>query len=276
MLWASLALGVAWWVRRREFLKVRWRPAEETWVALGLGLLAILLSVAMLPLGREAMARPAGFLLRDFLMVLVCGWVMPTWYVFLRNKGAWRDLGLSGENILASLGVGAATGFFICLGLVFGEPKPVLDAMLVKSLLALLAPGVFEAVLYYGFLRTALTKAFGRLPAIALGATLYALHHIGFELPFAANPAGKLAQLLLVGVMMQSVTAITDNGLTYFPLAYLPGVTTDILLDPAVVRRIAGSVPRGLAVLGLMAAWLGGLAVVRRRLPGAPGQFSAR
>lgn len=268
--WASVALVVAWWANRRDFPKLRWKPSEATWVALALGVAAILLSAAMLPLGREARLQPAGFVLRDLLMILGCGWVIPTGYVFLGKRGSWRDLGLARDNLGRSLGVGAVTGSFIALGLAFGEPKLSLNATTAKACVALLGPGVFEAVLYYGFLQTALTKAFGRLPAIFLGAALYSLHHIGFQLPFEADPAGKLVQLFLVGVMMQAVTSITGNPLTYFPLAYLPGVATDVLLDPEISRMIARSLPRGLIILGGMVVWLGVL-LTARNLTGYDG-----
>lgn len=265
LIWASFALAVAGWVRRGEFFKVRWRPGEETWVALALGLAAILLSAAMLPFGPEARLKPVGILLRDVSMVLGCGLVIPTWYVLLHKRGSWQDLGLTRENLGPSLGLGAVTGFFISLGLLLGGRRLALDAETLKAVVALLPAGIFEAVLYYGFLRTALAKAFGRLPAVFVGAGLYALHHVGFQLPFEADPAGKLAQLFLVGIMMQSVTSITGNLLTYFPLAYLPGVSADVLLNPEMVRRIARSLPRELVLLGCMVAWVAVVEVLRRR-----------
>ncbi len=274
--WALVALGVAFGIHGKRFLAVRWKPAEETWVALGFGLLAILLSAAMLPFGREARLLPVGILLRDVLMVLGCGLVLPTWYVLLKKRGSWRDLGLSGDNLWPSLAVGAATGLFISLGLIFSERRPALDVSTARALVALLAPGVFEAVLYYGFLQTAFAKAFGRLPAIVLGAALYSLHHIGFQLPWEADPAGKLWELFLVGVMMQSVTSITGNPLTYFPLAYLPGVASDVLLNPAIASRLAQSMPRGLIVLGSMGAWVAVLELTGRTPRGYDGNNRRR
>ena len=66
---------------------------------------------------------------------------------------------------------------------------------------------------YYGFIHLRLRKAFGSLPAIVGTAAVYSLWHVGTELPLHAEPMAALTMLFLVGVMCQSVFAITYNGL---------------------------------------------------------------
>ena len=50
------------------------------------------------------------------------------------------------------------------------------------------AGGLFELLLYYGFIHLHLEKACGTIPAILLTAALYVSWHTGTQLPLEASP----------------------------------------------------------------------------------------
>ena len=74
-------------------------------------------------------------------------------------------------------------------------------------------------------------KSFGSLPAIFGTTAIYALWHIGTELPMHGDPLEALAMLLVVGIMCQSVFAITYNGLVIWPLFFTAGVMHDFVVN---------------------------------------------
>jgi len=82
-----------------------------------------------------------------------------------------------------------------------------------KAAVALVgAGGLFEAFLYYGFIHRRLDKAFGMVPAIFLTSLIYVTWwRTGMQLPMEADPAGAVWKLFWVGVMYQSVFALTHN-----------------------------------------------------------------
>ncbi|HBZ68771.1 MAG TPA: hypothetical protein DEP35_03080, partial [Deltaproteobacteria bacterium] len=91
--------------------------------------------------------------------------------------------------------------------------------------------GLFELFLYYGFIHLRLKDAFGPVPAIVGSAAIYSLWHIGTELPMHTRPGEALLLLFVVGLMCQSVFAITYNVFIIWPLFFTAGVLHDFIVN---------------------------------------------
>jgi hypothetical protein len=111
--------------------------------------------------------------------------------------------------------------------------------------------GLFELFLYYGFIHLRLREAFGPLPAIFGTAAIYSLWHIGTELPMHADPVAALAMLLVVGVLCQSIFAITYNALAIWPLFFTAGVMNDFVVNLDLPETITTSLGWALVGWGL-------------------------
>jgi hypothetical protein len=81
-------------------------------------------------------------------------------------------------------------------------------------LLAMALPvGLFEAVLFRGFIQNRLEASFGLVPAVAVAAGLYGLYHIGYGM--GLNEIGFLAGL---GIVYAVAFRVTGSILVLWPL----------------------------------------------------------
>ena len=240
-------------VKRKQAFVLRWQPDRGTWVAIGTGLLAFVLSAALRLFEAGAIARQ---LLLYGGIWLLCGVVIPWAYVLLAERGTLAGLGLRRERWLSSLLIGLALAAFFSLVIVFEADPVALDwAEVWRGAVVLIgAGGLFELFLYYGFIHIRLERAFGTLPAILLTAVIYVLWHAGTQLPLEADPWLGALKLLGVGVMYQAVFSLTCNLLIIWPFFMGVGVMLDFLVNVGEMEVIATAFPWALGTILAMAA----------------------
>jgi membrane protease YdiL (CAAX protease family) len=266
---AVIALVVVGVVRRKEILRFRWNPDRHTWVALGAGVLAALLSTSLLLLGSESVA---GRIVLYGGIYVLCGLVIPWGYTLLVERQGPAAMGLRWERWLVSLIVGAVLAGLLSLVIVFQADWAAINGGQFALALLVLggAGGLFELFLYYGFIHLHLEKAFGPLPAILLTAAIYVPWHTGTQLPLEADPWAAVVKLMAVGVLYQSVFSLTRNLLVIWPLLHGVGVMIDFAVNIGEVARVSAAWPWALGALVLMVAGAGVLAwIVKRRSPQA-------
>lgn len=261
---AVIALVVVGVVRRREILHFRWNPDRHTWVAVGTGLLAALLSTSLL-LGSESLA---GRIVHYGGIYVLCGLVIPWGYTLLVERQGPAAMGLRREHWLSSLVIGIVVAGLLSLILIFQADWAALNGGQFALALLVLggAGGLFELFLYYGFIHLRLEKALGPLPAILLTAAIYVPWHTGTQLPLEADPWAAVVKLLAVGVFAQCLFSLTRNLLVVWPLFHGVGVMIDFAVNIGEVARVSAAWPWALGALALMAAGAGVLAwTVKRR-----------
>lgn len=261
---AAFALVVA--VQRRRLFALHWRPTRDTGAALGAGLLPALLSTA-------ALLAPQGSLAFSLLLWVgifgFCGFFLPwAWVLFREHRGP-AALGLTRERWLPSLLVSTLFAAGSIAGMLqHADLSRHAFSHLLGALLHLHVGGLFELFLYCGFLHLRLRDAFGPLPAIVGSAAIYALWHIGTELPLHADPAGALLMLFVVGLLTHCLFATTYNLLAVYPVFFTAGVMHDFVVNldlPANIGTTPGWIALGwLLALGVpLALWRAS----RRRTP---------
>ena len=83
-------------MRRREALQFRWQPTRDTWVAIGTGVLAILLSASMLLLQPGSVAAR---ILHYGMIYVFCGAVVPWGYTVMVERNTPAALGVKRERV---------------------------------------------------------------------------------------------------------------------------------------------------------------------------------
>ncbi len=226
---AATAITLAGLSQRREFFQLRWQPNRHTAAALAVGLLAAAFSTLALAAPQDSFAY--GFILWVLIFGL-CGFALPWAYVLFVEGASPAALGIRRDRWALSLLV----SLLFAAGSVYGMLQQVdLSRFETRHLLtaafSLNVGGLFELFLYYGFIHLRLREAFGPLPAIFGAAAIYSLWHIGTELPMHADPVEALAMLLVVGILCQSIFAITYNALAIWPLFFTAGVMHDFIVN---------------------------------------------
>lgn len=216
-------------VRGREALALRWRPDRHTAAALGTGLLAVAFSAAILLFPERS---NAGRVLHFLGIYVVCGALLPWWYVTRVERAGAAALGLTRERWRAALLIGlAAGGALFARVLVEADFSRVDPDYLAIASFSLLVGGLFELFLYYGFLHLRLDRAFGPLPAIVGSAAIYTFWHVGTELPMHEDPVAGLALLFGVGLLYHAVFQLTRNLLSIWPFFFMGGVWNDFAIQ---------------------------------------------
>jgi len=234
---ALLVFVAVVFVRGREAFALRWQPSRHTAAALGTGLLAVVVSAAILlvPEG-SALAR----LLHFGGIWVVCGGLLPWWYVTRVEAGGAAALGLTRERWLAALLVGLVAGAALFSRVwLEADWSRTTPRYLVLASLTLGVGGLFELFLYYGFIHLRLDRAFGPIPAIVGSAAIYSLWHIGTELPMHHDPWQGLLLLFAVGLLYHAVFQLTRHLLSIWPFFFLGGVWNDFALQLDFPERIA-------------------------------------
>ena len=265
LIMALVPLAIALAVRRREAFAVRWQPTRHTWVAVGTGMLAFVLSASLLLF--EAGSVPSR-IIHNGLIYVVCGFAIPWGYTLLVERSTPAAMGLRRERWVLSLVLNVILAGLLSLIIIFEADLDAIDpgefARATFTLVA--AGGLFELFLYYGFIHLRLEKAFGTIPAILVTAAIYVLWHVGTQLPMEPDPVAALWKLFLVGVMSQSLFSITRNLLLIWPFFHAAGVLIDFVVNIGELKRVSLGLPWAIGTVALMA--LTGLALawaVRRR-----------
>jgi membrane protease YdiL (CAAX protease family) len=267
---AAVSFVIALVVRRKDAFALRWQPTRHTWVAVGTGLAAFVLSALLLLL--EPGSVPAR-IIHNGLIYVVCGFAIPWGYTLLVERNTPAAMGLRRERWLISLILSLVlAALFSPILILEGNLGAVGWRQVAKAAFTLTAAGgLFELFLYCGFIHLRLEKAFGVIPAILVTAVLYVLWHVGTQLPLEPDPVGALWKLLLVGVMYQSVFSLTRNLLVIWPFFHAVGVMLDFAVNIGKVELVSVGLPWAvgtvvlMAIIGVVLAWL------VQQQPSAPG-----
>jgi hypothetical protein len=244
----AVVLGVVLVVKRKEAFVFRWQPDRGTWVAVGTGLLAFVLSAALLLLEPGSMVR--GLLHYGGIWVL-CG-VAITWgYVLLVERGTVAGLGLRKDKWMRSLLISLGLAAFFSMVIIFEADLRALDWHEVGRAAVVLigGGGLFELFLYYGFIHIRLEKAFGPLPAILGTAVIYMLWHVGTQLVLEPDPWMGALKLLGVGIMYQAVFSLTYNLVIIWPFFMGVGVMIDFMVNIGELEPISAAFPWAVGTL---------------------------
>jgi len=201
----------------------KWKCTKQTVLALGVGIIMILLSLSMIPFKKEGISnKVVCFILRDVCMIFGLGICFVSAYC--KKYNAWKELGITKVRLKRSFvlnGVFAVMLFAMFLS--EGVPSGLLTIENFYAAAYILVAGIFEMLFIYGFLRMEIEKAFGIVPAIVLTAVLYSFHHAGFQPEFL--------HLFWVGIMYVSVFYITHSLWIIFPFFWGVGALWDVIVD---------------------------------------------
>lgn len=226
----AIAFIVSVLIRRKKAFIFRFKPTKHTWVAIGTGLLAFLLSLSMLLFDyKSVISRVIYF----GLIFFGCGFAIPWAYTQFKEKSGLSDMGIKYKNLKSSLIAGIIIAILFSLIIIFeGDFSNINGIILAKAILVFTGTGgLFEIFLYYGFIHNRLEKAFGSIIAIFGTAFLYVLWHVGTQLPYEVDPVNALLKLFLVGILFQSIYSTTRNIFIIWPFFHLTGVLIDFIVN---------------------------------------------
>jgi hypothetical protein len=155
----------------------RRRPARQTSVAFGTGIVAVALSAAMIPLDRWPLAV---ILVRDIGQMFLVGFLFPLIYI-RRSDADFASFGLTMRRWHLFLPINIGLAALLYLKLMSSSPPPPgfqLDALALWNAGYVMVALSFELLFFYAFLRTLFEWAFG--PVVAGrpgGAVLFTAPH---------------------------------------------------------------------------------------------------
>lgn len=249
-------------IRRKEAFRFQRRPEQGTWFAIGAGLLASVLSISLLLLPQGSLAA---LLVHYGGIYLVCGVLIPWGYTLLVEHRSPAAMGLHRRQLPLSLLINLGLAIlFLPIILFEGDLGAVDWGQFGKAAVVLVgAGGLFELFLYYGFIHLRLKEAFGFLPAILLTTVFYVAWHAGTQLPLEADPLLGALKLFGVGLMYQSIFALTYNALIIWPFFHGVGVMIDFTVNIGRIERVASRLPwavGSMVAMALVGALLAGVA----------------
>ncbi len=210
----------------RQIFTFRWRPGRDlAAVAVSWILVTGSLYLATNVVGSSVAGGMGYFFLYGVLTATVFGLGIPLYWTVAVRRRPVSDLGITtrllGVSLVLQL-VFAALQFMPTLR-VTQLPAPTQFVPLVALSLAI---GFFEAVFWRGWVQLRLEDAFGIIPAILVGALIYAAYHIGYGMPLS-----EIGFLFLVGVMYAVVFRLTKNVFILWPLLQPMGQLVTLVKD---------------------------------------------
>jgi len=196
----------------------------------------------------------AYFLLYAVAGALAFGVALPLAYTAFARREGPEALGITARRLPSGL----VLQVVFCAPLV---PKLIVSARGVDpaSLLPLVALalsiGFFEAVFWRGWVYGTLERSFGVVPALILGAALYAAYHVGYGMP-----ASEMVFLFFVGLMFNAAFALSGNIFILWPFFQPSGQLVTVIKDGLNLPTLA-TIGFAEALVGMIA-----LTVIAKRL----------
>jgi uncharacterized protein len=155
--------------------------------------------------------RVAGLFLA-FAAGLILGVAGPVVYTTWVRQRPLRTLGLGRHELRTTLMLALAFGGvqFVIMFWGYTLPAPV---DWVPLLVMSLTVGLFEAIFFRGFVQGRLEASFGTVPGVVGAAALYALYHVGYDMPLS-----EMGFLFGLGVVYAIAYRLVDNILVLWPL----------------------------------------------------------
>jgi hypothetical protein len=182
---------------------------------------------------------------------MLLGVAGPVVYTVWLRRRPLRSLGLGVHRLQDTLVLGLGFAGVQAVIMLWGYRLPA-PVDWVPLLVMSLAVGLFEAILFRGFIQGRLQAAFGTGPAVAGAAGLYALYHIGYGMGL-----GELGFLFALGVVYAVAYRLVENVLVLWPLL-TPVGGWFATMDAGAIELPWASILGFADVLGLMAlvVWL--------------------
>lgn len=203
-----------------------WKPDRDLIAVLVSWLLVTgTLYTATVIVGQEVWGGMAYFFLYAVLGAGLLGVGLPLYWTVVVRGRPLADLGLTTRWLGISLILQLVFAALQYAGTLMGQPLPGLDRLLPLVALSL-AIGFFEALFWRGWVLLRLEESFGLVPALLLGAALYALYHIGY-----AMPAGEIFFLFFIGILYALAFRLTKNIFILWPVFQPMGQLVTLIND---------------------------------------------
>jgi membrane protease YdiL (CAAX protease family) len=201
----------------KPVFELRWKPNKDLLVVLVSWFLVLgALYTATTIVGPTTGGGLPYFFLYAVLTATIFGIGIPVFWLVFVQKRPIKDLGITFNHLFLSLGLQAVFAIIVLPGGFSGLFPLSLETIL--PLLGLsLSIGFFEAVFWRGWVLMRLEEAFGFLPAAIIGSVLYAVYHIGYDMPLS-----EITFLFFIGLMYAVVFRITRSIFILWPI-FQPG-----------------------------------------------------
>jgi membrane protease YdiL (CAAX protease family) len=207
-----------------SLLRVRWEPNRDTLVALGSYVLVVGGLLLAFQVFTTAMVA-ANFITFAIVTLAGVGVALPVLYTVLVRRRPLADVGITRYHLWISLGLGLALGLVTYLN-TLALLNTSWSLQMVPLLAMSLTVGLFEAIFFRGWLQLRLESAFGLVPAVVLGALLYALYHVGYGMS-----ASEITGLFVLGLVFAAVFRLTKNIAILWPFFTPVGGFYQVLVD---------------------------------------------
>jgi hypothetical protein len=236
------------WGALKSLLALRWKPGRDILVVCISWILVVCsLYTATVIVGAETGGGIPYFLLYAVLTAAIFGIGIPLVWMVIIQKRPLKDLGITKKRLFRSLVLQLVFSIAILTGGFSGLKLPVMDRLIPLICLSL-AIGLFEAIFWRGWVLMRLEEAFGFIPAALLGSVLYALYHIGYDMPL-----NEIAFLFFIGLMYSVVFRLIGSIFILWPL-FQPGGQLITLIKEGLELPLLASLGflEVLIVMGLM------------------------
>jgi len=207
---------------------IKCKPQKISIIAFAIGIVIVLLSIAMIYTRGNIFVS---IIIRDIVMILLFGIGVPLLIISKENK--FTEYGLHLRKWYIFLPVNFILGVLLLFMFLNESPLPSAFTFtndIVWKIIYIMFAGIFETILFYSFIRTAIERSFGIIPAILVAAMFYSFHHAGFQPEF-----GKL---FFVGILYATVFRIGNSALLIFPFFWAVGGCYDVLIQSKEVSEI--------------------------------------
>lgn len=233
---------------------IMWKPERVTISTAVVGCIVIGLSLMM---GCVPAGSITGIIIRDLCMILVAGIWIPL--VIMRSEGRIRSWFVPGVRLIRACIVNLILAGLLCALFISERGSTAVLSILHKSgaMTYIMLAGIFEAVVFFVFIRVAFERSFGVIPGIIAAALFYSLHHAGFQPEFV--------KLFFVGLLYAGTVAATRNVFSIYPFFWGVGALWDVLVMSTAVSPLMYPWPRSVFILTGLGVIV--LALVKSRCP---------
>jgi membrane protease YdiL (CAAX protease family) len=234
-----------------HILDMRWKPSADL-LAVAASWVAVVgaLYTASVIVGPDTGGGLPYFALYAVLAATVFGMGIPLYWTVVVRRRSVAELGLTLRKWKTSVVLQLLLAVPLYASTLARQELPAPSHLLPLVALAL-SIGLFEAVFWRGWVLQRLGEAFGVVPAVLVGALLYAAYHVGY-----AMPVGEMVFLFFVGVLFATVFLLTRSVLILWPVFQPMGQLTALLRDGLTLPPLAALGFAEALIVMLVLIWL--------------------
>jgi uncharacterized protein len=215
-----------------EFFK--WNLSKDLVVVVLSWILVVgALYTATVIVGQKPLGGMAYFILYAIIGATLFGIGIPVYWMVFVKKQSVASLGITNKYLALSLVLQLVFSGFLYIG-TFGKSNFPEFQTLMPLIALSLAIGFFEAIFWRGWVLQRLENAFGLIPALILGSTLYALYHIGY-----AMPINEMFFLFFIGLLYGVTFRLTKNIFILWPIFQPMGQLITLIKDQLALPPLA-------------------------------------